>query len=201
MTSKSEDDSGEITIMTKKRIINEVRLLRKNKIEFIQGIQDESNILIFYFLLKGCKKSPYENGYFIGKIMLPNDYPETPGDFMILTPNGRFTPNSKICLSNTRYHLDTASPAWNIPNLMIGIYSIWMDDKECGIGHIRESDEQRKIHAKLSVEFNIKHFPHIFTKFNQFVNEKGGILSEERQIEIFREKKSKKKTENIEEDE
>lgn len=187
---------------TEKRLHNEIKLLNKNKVEFIQGIQDEENKLIFYFLLKGDKDSSYEGGYYIGKILLPTDYPEKPADFHLLTPNGRFDLNKKICLSNTGYHLESSTPVWSIRNVMIGIYSIWMDDNETGLGHIKESPEQRKAHAKKSVKFNNEKYKDIFIRFTQFVNENGEILSEEEQkkaLEPKKKKKNKDKEEEVEE--
>lgn len=181
-----------ISQLTEKRLHNEVKDLNKNKMEFIQGIQDETNKLIFYFLLKGDKDSSYKNGYYIGKILLPQNYPEKPGDFIMLTPNGRFDIEKKICLSNTGYHLDTASPIWSIRNVLIGIFSIWMDDKECGISHIKDSPEKRKEYAKNSIEYNKKKYFDIFTKFTQFVDDNGNILSEEEQKTMFEMKKKKK---------
>ena len=178
--------------ITEKRLHNELKDLNKNKMEFIQGIQDENNKLIFYFLLKGDIKSSYEGGYYIGKILLPQDYPEKPGDFIMLTPNGRFDIDRKICLSNTGYHLESSSPIWSVRNVLLGIYSIWMDDKESGISHIKESPKQRKEHAYKSIEFNKIKYMDIFTKFTQFVSEAGEILSEEEQKIVFETKKKKK---------
>lgn len=179
---------------TEKRLHNEMKDLNKNKMEFIQGIQDENNKLIFYFLLKGDKDSSYKGGYYIGKILLPQNYPEKPGDFIMLTPNGRFDIDKKICLSNTGYHLESSSPIWSIRNVLIGIYSIWMDDKESGISHIKQTQEQRKAHAKNSVSFNNEKYKNIFLRFNQFVNENGEILSEEEQRNVFETKKKKKES-------
>jgi ubiquitin-protein ligase len=192
-------DIMKLSPITEKRLHNEMKDLNKNKMEFIQGIQDENNKLIFYFLLKGDKDSSYKDGYYIGKILLPQDYPAKPGDFIMLTPNGRFEIDKKICLSNTGYHLESSSPIWSIRNVLIGIYSIWMDDKENGISHIKQTPTQRKEHAKKSVEFNNEKYRDIFLRFNQFVNENGEILSEEEQ-KIALESKKKKKSKDKEEE-
>jgi ubiquitin-conjugating enzyme E2 J2 len=181
-----------ISPQTEKRLHNELKDLKKNKTDFIQAVQDETNKLIFYFCLKGDPTSDYKGGYYIGKIILPSDYPNNPGDFMMLTPNGRFTIDSKICLSNTGYHKDTWNPLWSIRNILLGIYSIWMDDKENGISHIHESPAKRKGYAKESMEFNLKHYKNIITRFDQFIKEDGTIMTEEEQKEALVYKKEKK---------
>lgn len=192
-------DIIKLSPITEKRLHNELKDLNKNKMEFIQGIQDENNKLVFYFLLKGDKGSSYDGGYYIGKILLPQDYPVKPGDFLMLTPNGRFDIDKKICLSNTGYHLDSSSPIWSIRNVLLGIYSIWMDDKESGISHIKQTSQQRKEHAKKSIEYNKTKYMNIFVNFSQFVNENGEILSESEQKIAF-ETKKKKKSKSKEED-
>jgi ubiquitin-conjugating enzyme E2 J2 len=181
-----------ISPQTEKRLHNELKDLKKNKTDFIQAVQDETNKLIFYFCLKGDPSSDYKGGYYIGKIILPPDYPNNPGDFMMLTPNGRFTIDSKICLSNTGYHKDTWNPLWSIRNILVGIYSIWMDDKENGISHIHESPAKRKVYAKESIEFNLKYYKNIITRFDQFIKEDGTVMTEDEQKEALVYKKDKK---------
>lgn len=162
-------------IITDKRLRNELKELKKNKIDFAQAIQDENNKFIFYFLLKGDSSSDYNGGYYIGKIMLPENYPTNPGDFMMLTPSGRFLINSKICLTNSSYHKDSWTPTWNIRNMIIGFSSIFNTDFEHGISHIKDTSENRKMYAKKSVQFNLTNYGNIFKLFDQFINSDGNI--------------------------
>lgn len=180
------------SIITEKRLKHELKDLRKNKLDFAQAIQDETNKFIFYFLLKGDKESSYEGGYYIGKIMLPKEYPDKPGDFMMLTPNGRFMTNHKICLTNSGYHTDTWMPTWSIRNMIIGFASIFNSDVEHGISHIRESPEARKKYAKESIKFNLENHKNIFTRFTQFIKEDGSIITDDELEKIKTEKKLKK---------
>ncbi len=173
--------------ITEKRLKNELKDLKKNKLEFAQAIQDETNKFIFYFLLAGDKEDPknkektghYEGGYYIGKIMLPPNYPEKPGDFMMLTPNGRFDVGKKICLTNSGYHTEAWTPIWSIRNMILGFASIFYVDLDTGISHIKMSKTERRKLAKESIEFNMKNFREIFLQFDQFVNESGKIKSTE----------------------
>lgn len=168
-----------INRVTEKRLANELKDLKKNKLEFAQAIQDETNKFIFYFLLKGDDdpKSDYRGGYYIGKIMLPSTYPDKAGDFMMLTPNGRFTPDTKICLSNSGYHPESWTPTWTIRSMLIGFLSIFLSDQEQGIAHIKESSAKRKEYALHSVQFNLNKYNHIFKQFDQFVNDDGTLKS------------------------
>ena len=183
-----------ISAQTEKRLSNEIKDLTKNKIDFIQAVQDDTNRFIFYFRLKGDSSSHYKDGYYLGKILLPPDYPISPGDFMLLTPNGRFTPDNKICLTNTGYHKESSSPVWTIKNVLIGLYSIWLDDKEHGISHIKDTPANRRMYGKESMKYNLKHYPEIIRKFDQFINDDGSVMSEEQQKQAIIPKKKIKLT-------
>ncbi len=181
------------SLATDKRLRNELKDLRKNRLDEIQIIQDETDKFIFYFLMEGEQKSVYANGYYIGKIMLPKNYPNAPGDFKFLTPNGKFIADNKVCLSNTSYHKDEWTPLWSIRNIVIGIQSVFYDDTEHGIAHTRDSDEQRKTYAKDSVNYNMKHFKDIFLRFNQFVNSDGTIKSKKQREKEKKEYEERRK--------
>lgn len=166
-------------LITEKRLRNELKDLKKNKLDFAQAIQDETNKFIFYFLLVGDKEDPkskettghYTGGYYIGKIILPPTYPDKPGDFMMLTPNGRFSVNSKICLTNSGYHSESWSPIWSIRNMILGFASIFYVDLDKGISHIKMTKSERLKMASESIDWNKTNQRDIFNKFDQFINE------------------------------
>jgi|LakMenEpi03Aug12_release.lakeMendotaPanAssembly.Ray.scaffolds.fasta_scaffold341885_1 ubiquitin-conjugating enzyme E2 J2 len=178
--------------LTQKRLANEVKDMIKNKMDFAQAIQDETNPFIFYFLLKPADE-PYKGGYYIGKIMLPIDYPAKAGDFMMLTPNGRFEIDHKICLTNSGYHNESWTPTWSIRNMIIGFISIFLSDAEHGIAHIKKPHAERKTMAQNSIKFNLEKYKSIFTRFDYFVNEDGSIKSEQQINEIVAPKKKEPK--------
>lgn len=168
-----------LTSLTQKRIKGELKNLKKARMDNIQVIQDENDMFTFYFLLKGIKKSDYEGGYYMGKIILPNDYPNSPVDYKMLTPSGRFMINSSICLTNSKYHKEQWTPSWNLENMTVGFISIFNDDSEHGISHIRDTSENRKLLAKDSINYNMKHYGTIFKCFDQFVHSDGTIKTDE----------------------
>ena len=158
-------ESVNIDKLTLKRLEGEIRDLNKNRMHFCQAIKSEKDPFIFYFLLRGDDESDYDGGYYLGKIMLPQTYPQKPGDFMMLTPNGRFLTDKKICLTNSGYHSSDWTSMWSIRNMIIGFYSIFIDDDTSGISHIKESKTERQIKAIKSIEFNIKNYQDVFFKF------------------------------------
>jgi len=192
-----ESKTNEIDKLTLKRLEGEVRDLCKNRMHFCQAIKSDSDPFIFYFLLRGDDESDYEGGYYLGKILLPQTYPEKPGDFMMLTPNGRFNIDKKICLTNSGYHTENWTALWSIRNMIIGFYSIFIDDDTTGISHIKESKDERQIKAKESIDFNIKNYSEIFYKFDQFITPEQTIRTDKEDIENYikslKVKKKKKK--------
>lgn len=168
-----------------KRMTNEMKLIQKNNDSHIEIIMNEENILIWYFLIKGYKGSLYEGGYYIGQLTFSPRYPETGPQVKMLTPNGRFETNQTICLTNSHYHPESWTPAWNIGSFVKGIESIMCSDDCTGIAHIvpHKGDAdvinyRRNMYAKDSVNFNNTYFPDIFRKFIRFVAPDGTIIPE-----------------------
>jgi len=174
----------------KKRIMNEQLRLQKSKLGFAQIYANNDNPMEFHFLLKGHDDSEYKGGYYIGKIKIDKDYPIKAGDFMMLTPSGRFDINKNICLSNSAYHQNEHTPLWSIENMVVGMASIFHeeDHDEKGkpkhsISHRYDSKELRKLYASDSISYNMKHYSSLFTKFNQLIDEFGFPKTEQHKKE------------------
>jgi ubiquitin-conjugating enzyme E2 J2 len=179
--------------ITQKRLIGELKLLKKEPLDNIDTYPDEKNQLLWYFLMKGLDKGHYEGGYYIGKVLHSPNYPASPPDFMMLTPNGRFEINKKICLSNSGYHSDEWTAAWNMRAILSGFSSIMEDDLSTGLSHIKRPASERHILAKESLSYNITHHKDIWLGFTKFVNTDGTLKSAEEQ-EAAKVKKPKKVT-------
>ena len=167
------------TPICRKRLIGEIRLLKKDPHKYIDVAPDENDILTWYFLIKGPEFSDFAGGYYIGKIMHNPEYPLKPPDFMMLTPSGRFMINQKICLSNTGYHSEEWSAMWNIHAILTGLLSIMLDDKEHGIAHIFNSQDERKVYAMTSMEYNKKNHLDILKRFTRFIDQDGDPIKSE----------------------
>src|SRR3990167_5056917 len=161
------------SIIQKKRLANEVKLLATQPLHYCAAYPDETNQLIWYFLIKGQKKTDYHTdqedggGEYIGKIVHSPKYPAEPPDYYMLTPSGRYTVGSKICLTNSSYHRGDWSSTWNILSILIAFYSIWLDDKEHGISHIKDTPANRKKFASESIAYNLKNNKAIYEKFDR----------------------------------
>jgi ubiquitin-protein ligase len=161
--------SSNLTILQKKRISNELygpNGFNNNPLDYITVYPDENNNLIMYFLINGQKDTDFEGGHYIGKIIHSNNYPFEPPDYYMLTPNGRFNINTKICLTNSSFHRETWNAGWTISSLLNGFYSVFIDDDVDGIGKIKDSKTKRHSYALNSIVYNIDNFNDIYSKFN-----------------------------------
>ena len=185
-----------VSLICKKRLLGEMRLLKKDPHQYIDVSPDETDLLTWFFLIKGPEFSDYKNGYYIGKIMHNPEYPLKPPDFMMLTPSGRFEIGHKICLSNTGYHSDEWTPMWNIHAILTGFLSIMLDDKDHGISHIHYSKTQREQYANNSVEFNKKNYLDLVKRFTRFIDDSGNPKNNtvEKVEEVVKETKEVEKT-------
>ena len=48
-----------------------------------------------HYVIKGPEKSPYEGGYYHGKLVFPKDFPFKPPKIIMMTPNGRFKTHTR----------------------------------------------------------------------------------------------------------
>ena len=163
----NRSNASNINIIQQKRFIMEQRKLNEEPLPFITAYPDENNKLIWYFLIKGQPKTDYEGGEYIGKIEHSTNYPVSPPNYYMLTPNGRFSTDSKICLTNSAYHSNEWNTSWTIKALLNGFFDIFSNDDTHGISHIRLSKNERAVMARNSIAFNNKKYFNIYNKFNR----------------------------------
>ncbi|XP_041980944.1 ubiquitin-conjugating enzyme E2 J2 [Aricia agestis] len=129
--------------------------LKKDPVPYVTAEPVPSNILEWHYVVKGPEKSPYEGGYYHGKIIFPREFPFKPPSIFMITPNGRFRTNTRLCLSITDFHPDTWNPAWSISTILTGLLS-FMLEKTPTFGSIQTSDYQKRCFAAESLEINLK---------------------------------------------
>jgi ubiquitin-conjugating enzyme E2 J2 len=140
-----------------KRLSKEILMYEKENFKFPNLIlrHQEDNILLWYFIVYDLKETPFENGVYFGKILLDEQYPLKPPNFIFITPNGRFETNKKICTTFSAYHQETYTSTWNIMSMMEGMISFMTDHTpDSGIGSINTSDTERINLAKMSLNWN-----------------------------------------------
>lgn len=101
-------------------------------------------IYVRHYVIRGPPDSPYEGGEYHGKVIFPSDYPYKPPAIKMLTPNGRFQTDYRLCLSMSDYHrrffllviwlvgvrslifcgsAGTWNPAWSVATILTGLLS------------------------------------------------------------------------------
>ena len=165
----------EINKITIKRINGDFKLFEKTNPQFFDIFPNKDNLLEIYFLLYGLSNTPYEGGQYIGKIVHDPDYPRKAPNYYMLTPNGRFEINKKICLTNSSFHQsDWAPAAWNLVSILEGFSSIWHSDineDKYGISHLTNtSNDTIKKLADESITFNENNLNDIYSSFPKVIS-------------------------------
>lgn len=129
--------------------------IKKDPVPYICAEPLPSNILEWHYVVRGPEKTPYEGGYYHGKLMFPREFPFKPPSIYMITPNGRFKCNTRLCLSITDFHPDTWNPAWSVSTILTGLLS-FMVEKGPTLGSIETSDYTKKQLSAQSLAFNLK---------------------------------------------
>jgi len=119
----------------------------------------EDDIFEWHCTLRGPVGTEFEGGLYHFRILLPAEYPFRPPSIMILTPNGRFELNTKICISFTSYHEELWQPAWGVRTAIIGLQGFFplKGQAAAGVGSIDYPTAERKRLAALSREWVCPH--------------------------------------------
>ncbi|KAJ8900919.1 hypothetical protein NDN08_000218 [Rhodosorus marinus] len=149
-----------------KRLSAELRNVERDPPPYITPRPLPSDILKWYFVIRGPKDTPYETGIYMGKLVFPEDYPFKPPAIYMCTPNGRFRTNVKLCLSMSDFHPETWNPVWSVSAVLTGLLS-FMVGSEDTFGSIGTSEAEKMKMAKCSHEFNQKDriFKELFPDF------------------------------------
>lgn len=118
---------------------------------FAQPLED--NIFEWHFTIRGPPDSDFDGGIYHGRILLPAEYPMKPPSIIMLTPNGRFKVNEKICLSISGHHPETWLPSWSIRTAMLALIGFMPTMGEGAIGSLDYTSDERKSLAKKSASF------------------------------------------------
>ncbi|CAM9444958.1 unnamed protein product [Chrysoparadoxa australica] len=143
------------TDMSTRRLRREYMAISKSPIEHIQTAPLEQNILEWHYCLTGAKGSPYEGGYYHGKLKFPPAYPLKPPSVMMLTPNGRFHCGRRLCLSMSDFHPESWNPMWSVSTILMGLYSFMLESAPT-VGSMSSSEEQKRALANQSLSYNCK---------------------------------------------
>lgn len=129
--------------------------LKKDPVPYVLAEPVPSNILEWHYVVKGPEKTPYEGGFYHGKLIFPGEFPFQPPSIYMTTPNGRFKVNTRLCLSISDFHPDTWNPAWSVSTILTGLLS-FMIEKSPTLGSISTTEFEKKQLAVQSLEYNLK---------------------------------------------
>ncbi|KAI8998838.1 ubiquitin-conjugating enzyme/RWD-like protein [Trametes punicea] len=152
-----------------KRIMQEARELANDPCTDYAAAPLEDDIFEWHCTIRGPSGTEFEGGLYHFRILLPSEYPFRPPAIMMLTPNGRFELNTKICISFTNYHEELWQPAWGVRTAIIGLQGFFplKGTAAVGVGALEYPTAERKRLAALSREWvcprckisNLEHLP------------------------------------------
>jgi len=128
--------------------------IKKDPVPYIVAEPLPSNLLEWHYVVRGPDDSMYKGGLYHGKLVFPSEFPFKPPSIYMITPNGRFKTDTRLCLSISDYHPDTWNPAWSVATILTGLLS-FMLERSPTLGSIETSDWDKRQFASRSLEFNL----------------------------------------------
>ncbi|XP_009788582.1 ubiquitin-conjugating enzyme E2 32 [Nicotiana tabacum] len=135
-----------------KRILQEVKEMQSNPSDDFMSLPLEENIFEWQFAIRGPRDSEFEGGIYHGRIQLPAEYPFKPPSFMLLTPNGRFETQTKICLSISNHHPEHWQPSWSVRTALVALIAFMPTNPNGALGSLDYTKEERRALAIKSRE-------------------------------------------------
>lgn len=143
------------TISATARLKQDYLRLKKDPVPYVLAEPVPSNILEWHYVVKGPESTPYEGGFYHGKLVFPGEFPFKPPSIYMTTPNGRFKVNTRLCLSISDFHPDTWNPTWSVSTILTGLLS-FMIEKSPTLGSIDTPDYEKRQLAMQSLEYNLR---------------------------------------------
>ncbi|KAK9821497.1 hypothetical protein WJX74_003306 [Apatococcus lobatus] len=133
-----------------KRILQEMKEMQRSQSEDFAAAALEENLFEWNFAIRGAPGTEFEEGIYHGRIILPAEYPFKPPSFTLLTPNGRFERNTKICLSISSHHPEHWQPSWSIRTALTALIAFMPSPGHGAIGSLDYTPDERRDLAKKS---------------------------------------------------
>ncbi|XP_065211820.1 ubiquitin-conjugating enzyme E2 J1-like [Planococcus citri] len=111
------------------------------------------NLFEWHFTIRGASETDFEGGIYHGRLIFPSEYPMKPPNIILLTPNGRFETNKKVCLSISGHHPETWQPSWCVRTALLALIAFLPTPGNGTVGALDYSSDERKALAKKSLEW------------------------------------------------
>lgn len=141
--------------MAVQRLQKELKLLNREPLPGIVARPNPKNLLEWHYVLTGDKASDHAGGTFHGKVTFPSQYPFRPPDVVMVTPSGRFAPNTRICMSMTSFHPESWNPMWSVSSILAGLQSFFYESTST-TGSVTTSRAEKRRLAAASMAFNVQ---------------------------------------------
>lgn len=161
------------TITALSRLRQDLIRLKRDPVPYITAEPIQNQILEWHYVVEGPDDSHYSGGYYHGKLIFPKEYPFRPPAIYMLTPNGRFEVNRRLCLSISDFHPEQWNPSWSVSTILTGLLSFMLESSST-VGSIETTPHQKKCYARASLDFNLKNkqFCELFPDIVQKIKEK-----------------------------
>lgn len=150
------DDKYNMKNPAVKRILQEVKEMQSNPSDDFMSLPLEENIFEWQFAIRGPCETEFEGGIYHGRIQLPSEYPFKPPSFMLLTPNGRFETQTKICLSISNHHPEHWQPSWSVRTALVALIAFMPTNPNGALGSLDYPKNERRALAIKSREASPK---------------------------------------------
>ena len=133
-----------------KRILREVRELAQNAdLAIFAASPLEDNLFEWLFAVSGPPGTEFAGGVYLGRILLPPEYPMRPPAFAFLTPNGRFETGVRVCLSISQHHPEEWQPSWGVRTALTALQAFLPTPGRGAVGSLDlKPEERRKLAAR-----------------------------------------------------
>jgi len=141
-------------------LTNQYKKVIKERDEFAKYTTDPDNIGIWYVKLHhiGGNKDEFVGGEYLVKITAPPEFPMKPPHFEMLTPNGVYGINCKVCISIGEFHAENYRATLGIGGFIQQLVSgfIGWDQLGGGISILKTTIDEKIKLAAASKEYNKK---------------------------------------------
>ena len=138
-----------------KRLMKEAKEINKPTAHFFAQPLEE-NLFEWHFTVRGPSDTPFAGGRYHGRIIFPPEYPMKPPSIIMLTQNGRFSVNTKLCLSISNFHPESWEPSWSIRTVLMAIIAYMPMHGEGSIGSLDCTNLERAKLAARSSSFKCR---------------------------------------------
>lgn len=156
--------------------------LHRDPVPYIRAEPLPSDMLEWHYVIEGPADTPYHGGYYYGLLLFTPQYPFKPPAIQMLTPNGRFETNRRLCISISDYHPETWNPTWSVSSILTGLLSFMLENA-VALGTIETTDAQKRRFMQQSLAWNLRqeHFRTLFPELSAELDEKLRLQQEELQ--------------------